>query len=173
MVLAAVALAGCTAARPHVSTAGVLRGRLSDLAAVTHVIATGRRISPIGRLARTANFPSTVVVSKGLAYVLADGATHTQSVVRYDAATLAAKGSVVGFRGSVKKTGPRGVLKIPHENFFQGLAAGPHGALYAAGGSSDVLVAVRAGRKGFALARRYPLEYYPFPKDQYPYGYQG
>ncbi|MHB1813399.1 MAG: bifunctional YncE family protein/alkaline phosphatase family protein [Steroidobacteraceae bacterium] len=173
VVLAAVALGGCTAARPQVSTAGVLRGRLGDLAAVTHVIATGRRISPIGRLARTANFPSTVLVSKGSAYVLADGATHTQSVARYDAATLAAEGSVVGFRGPVKKTGPRGVLKIPHENFFQGLAAGRRGTLYAAGGSSDVLVAVRAGHKGFALARRYPLRYYPFPKDQYPYGYQG
>jgi hypothetical protein len=109
VVLAAVALAGCTAAKPPaVSTPGVLRGRLSDLAAVTHVIATGRRISPIGRLGSTANFPSAVLVSQGAAYVLADGATHTQSVARYDAATLAAQGSVLGFRGPVKKSGPRG-----------------------------------------------------------------
>ena len=173
VVLAAVALAGCAAAKSASSAKGVVRGRLSDLAAVTHVIATGRRISPIGRLVGTANFPSTVLVAKGSAYVVADGATHTQSVARYDAATLATRGSVLGFRGPVKKAGPRGVLKIPQENFFQGLAAGPQGTLYAAGGSSDVLVAVRAGHKGFALARRYPLRYYPFPKDQYPYGYQG
>ncbi len=122
---------GCTAARPAVPTTGVLRGRLSDLAAMTHVIATGRRISPIGRLVSTANFPSTVLVAKGSAYVLAEGATRTQSVARYGAATLTAQGSVLGFPGGrSRRPAPRGALKIPHENFFQGLAAGTRGTPY-------------------------------------------
>jgi hypothetical protein len=51
VVLAAVALAGCTAAKPPaVSTPGVLRGRLSDLAAVTHAAWNSVAMNSSGRL---------------------------------------------------------------------------------------------------------------------------
>lgn len=175
VILAAVTLSGCSAARGGSGQAHQKgsRGALDDLAAVTHVIATGRKISPVGRLAGTANFPSSVLVLHRSAYVLANGATHTQSLARYQAATLEPTGTVLGFRGSDHGAAPRGVLKIPKENFFQGLAAGPHGLLYAAGGSSDVLLALRSGRAGFAVVKRYRLHYHAFPKDQYPYWYQG
>ena len=175
VILAAVALTGCSAARTsaaHGAGHGS-RGRLNDLAAVTHLIATGRRISPIGQLAATANFPSSVVESNGSVYVLANGATRTQSVARYDAATLARNGRAVGFRGHVAGPSKPGVLKIAHQDFFQGLVAGPHQMLFAAGGGTDVLLALRAGRTGFDVVRRYALRYVPFPKDQYPYWYQG
>jgi hypothetical protein len=173
--LAAVALTGCSAARSgaaHGAGHGT-RGRLNDLAAVTHVIATGRRISPIGALAATANFPSSVVASNGSVYVLANGATRTQSVARYDASTLALAGRAVGFRGHVAAPSGPSVLNIAKQDFFQGLAAGRRHTLYAAGGGSDVLLALRTGRKGFALIRRYELRYQRFPRDQYPYWYQG
>ncbi len=177
VVLAAVALGGCCAAGPAAAskadTPMGMRGRLDDLAAVTHVIATGRRISPVGRLAGTANFPSSVVVSHGWAYVLANGATRTQSLARYAAATLERKGTVLGLRGRARGSGEPGVLKLPEQDFFQGLAAGRGARVYAAGGASDVLLALHAGRGGFELARRYRLRYFPFPKDQYPYWYQG
>ncbi len=173
IVLAALALSGCSAAGTTGRGADVLQGQLGDLDAITHVIATGRRISPIGALAGTANFPSSVVVAQGAAYVLADGATHTQSVARYAARTLTPEGKVLGVLGAVNADGPQGVLQIPRENFFQGLAVGAHGTVYAAGGSTDVLVAMRPGPKGFALAERYALTYHPFPKSQYPYYYQG
>lgn len=150
-----------------------MRGRLDDLGAVTHVIATGRRVSPVGRLAATANFPSSIVLSAGKAYVLADGATHTQSVVQYDAATLAKSATLLGFRGAAPAAGKPGAVAIPHASFFQGLAAGPGHTLYAAGGSSDALLAVHTGVAGFGAVKRYPLAFYPFPKDQYPYWYQG
>ena len=172
VALVAATLAGWHAARAGVGPATELRGRLGDLAEVTHVIATGRRISPVGRLASTANFPSSVVVSRGMAYVLADGATHTQSVVQYDAATLVAHGTLLGFRGAAQGGSERAVVKIPEENFFQGLSVG-HGMLYAAGGSSDVLLAASVGPKGFAFRRKYALRFQPFPKNQYPYWYQG
>ena len=172
--LAAAVLAGSVAARatqaPGTEPA---QGRGDGLAAVTHVIATGRRITPVGRLAGTANFPTSVVLSHGSAFVLANGATHTQSVARYDAVTLRPLGRVLGYRAAA----PRGVadngLAIPREDFFQGLAAGREGVLYAAGGASDVLLALRAGPGGFAVLRRYALSFNAFPKDQYPYRYQG
>ena len=173
VALAAAALCGCSAAGPGGGSAGHARGRVGGLAAVTHVIATGRRISPVGRLAGTANFPSSVLASSGQVYVLADGATHTQSVARYDAATLAAQGRAVGFRGAAPVASAPGVLNVARQDFFQGLAAGPHRRVYAAGGASDVLLALRAGTGQFEAVRRYRLRYDPFPKDQYPYWYQG
>ena len=168
-VLAAVALNGCSA---HGGKHGSM-GRVNDLAAVTHVIATGRRVSPIGALAATTNFPSSVVESNGAVYVLANGATRTQSVARYDAATLAPQGRTIGFRGAMAAPSKQGALNIADQDFFQGLAAGRRHTQFAAGGGSDVLLALRTGRMGFAVVRRYALRYQPFPKDQYPYWYQG
>jgi DNA-binding beta-propeller fold protein YncE len=140
---------------------------------VTHVIATGRRISPVGRLAGTANFPSSVVLSDGSAFVLANGATHTQSVARYDAVTLRPQGRALGYRAAAPRRVAGSGLAIPRQDFFQGLAAGRKGVIYAAGGGSDVLLALQAGPSGFAVLRRYALRFYPFPADQYPYRYQG
>ena len=173
--LVAVTLAGCSAAGSHAAHAPApsLRATLKDLSAVTHVIATGRRISPVGRLAATANFPSSVVLAEGSAFVLSDGASRTQSIVRYGARTLARQGEVLGFRGRTFGAAAAGAVQIPRQNFFQGLAAGPGGLLYAAGGSSDVLLALRASRGGLAVVRRYRLRFWPFPKTQYPYWYQG
>ncbi len=174
--LLAVTLAGCSAAGHHAAhaSAPATGGTLKGLAAVTHVIATGRRISPVGRLAATANFPSSVVRAAGSAFVLSDGASRTQSIVRYGARTLAREGEVLGFRGrKVAGAAAAGAVRIPRQNFFQGLAAGPGGLLYAAGGSSDVLLALRATRGALAVVRRYHLRFQPFPKTQYPYWYQG
>ena len=172
MALAGVARAAGGWRRP-------ITGRLDDLPAVTHVIPTGRRISPIGRLVGTPNFATAVVVDRGAAYVLANGATRTQTVTRYDAARLEVLDQAQGFRKAPpvaaggRSTGSTHITRIAHQNFFQGLAAGPHGRLYATGGGSDVLVAMRPGADGLEVLRRYRLAYYPFPKDQYPYEYQG
>ena len=174
-ILAAVTLSGCSAAGTHAAHLHAKGSTtlLKDLAAVTHVIATGRRISPVGELAATANFPSSVVRAGGSAFVLSNGASRTQSVVRYEAATLVSQQQVVGFRGRVAGNAAAGVVKIPRQSFFQGLAPGPGHMLYAAGGGSDVLLALRAGHGSFAVAKRYPLRFHPFPKSQYPYWYQG
>ena len=174
VTLAAVTLSGWAAASvPGASGTESGRGAGDDLAAVTHVIATGRRITPVGRLAGSANFPSSVVLSDGSAFVLANGATHTQSVTRYDAVTLRPQGRALGYRAAAPRRAAGGGLAIPHEDFFQGLAVSRAGVLYAAGGGSDGLLALRAGPDGFAVLRRYALSFHPFPSDQYPYRYQG
>ena len=176
--MAALILGGCAAGgatpggRPEGKFARA--GDIGDLRSVTHVIATGRRVSPVGRLAATANFPSSVVVGRGAVYVLANGATQSQSVTGFAADTLARRGAIRGFRGVVVGAAePRGVLKIPRQNFFQGLAVGPEGSVYAAGGSSDSLTVLRSGADGLTLKRRYRLRFFPFPPHQYPYRYQG
>lgn len=161
---------------PEIAADKVLHGRLADLPAITHVIATGRRISPVGLLAGTPNFATAVVVDQGMVDVLANGATRIQTVTSYDARDLHRLAQVQGFKGRVvaKATEVAAhVTRIGRQNFFQGLAAGADGRLYAAGGSSDVLVALQPAPNGMQVLRRYWLAFHPFPKTQYPYRYQG
>lgn len=155
-------------------TPQILTGRLSDLPAITHEIASGRRISPIGTLAGTPNFAAAVALSGARAYVLSSGATRAQSVTAYRAADLQRLGAVEGYRQTVPgEAAAAGVLRIARQDFFQGLATGPDGRVYAAGGASDVLLALRPTATGLAELQRYRLAFHPFPADQYPYRYQG
>ena len=62
---------------------------------------------------------------------------------------------------------------ISHSDFFQGLTAGPDGTFYATGGDSDQVVALRSVQGKVEVIHRYPLQWQAFPKDQYPYQYQG
>ncbi len=151
----------------------VLRTGIGNVRGVTHQIATGRWVSPVGHLTGTRNFPSSVAVAAGVVYVLANGATRAQSVTGYSAGTLQRRTVVLGFRGAVSGPTVRGVLRIPRENFFQGLAVGRDGSVYVAGGSSDALIVFRPGADGLVLKRRYRLQFLSFPRDQYPYRYQG
>ncbi|MBU2720843.1 quinoprotein amine dehydrogenase, beta chain-like protein, partial [Acidithiobacillus ferridurans] len=62
---------------------------------------------------------------------------------------------------------------ISHSDFFQGLTAGPDGTFYATGGDSDQVVALRSVQGKVEVIHRYSLQWQAFPKDQYPYQYQG
>ncbi|MHB1544768.1 MAG: bifunctional YncE family protein/alkaline phosphatase family protein [Gammaproteobacteria bacterium] len=65
------------------------------------------------------------------------------------------------------------VTVIPHQNLFQGVLRGPGGLIYATGGESDNVVAIRMLRGHLSIVRRYPLSWQPFPSSQYPFQYQG
>jgi YVTN family beta-propeller protein len=173
--LVAATLSGCSAAGSPVAHAhaGASSGLLKDLAGVTHVIATGRRISPVGRVAGTDNFPSSVVRVAGSVFVLSNGATRSQSIVRFQARTLQRQAAVEGLRGRAVGQAVAGVVVLPRQNFFQGLASGPGHMLYAAGGDSDTLLALHASGGELTIVRHYPLQFQAFPKTQYPYWYQG
>ena len=67
----------------------------------------------------------------------------------------------------------RATTIIGHGDLFQGLAAGPDDTLYAAGGVSDTVMALRRTHGRLQLVRRYTLRWQPFPAHQYPYQYQG
>ncbi|MHB8254498.1 MAG: bifunctional YncE family protein/alkaline phosphatase family protein [Acidiferrobacter sp.] len=141
----------------------------------THILPTGRVTSPVGRINGTPNFATAVLALGHTVLVLANGATHTQTITLYNAHDLARSGQIAGYPAQHK--GPqkthRTVLTVGHQNFFQGLAAGPHNTFYAAGGDTNDIAAFRLVAGKPVLMRRYALTWQAFPKNQYPYHYQG
>ena len=138
---------------------------------VIHKTATDRIISPVGKMALTPNFAIGVVGSGGHVVVEAAGAAFRQTLTVMNARNLTIE-SQLGF---LKKQ-PRGNKSIPgisKQSFFQGLAVGPDGMIYVAGGVSNNVIALRLERGKLKLIRKYPLIFQAFPKTQYPYQYQG
>ena len=70
---------------------------------------------------------------------------------------------------------PRAIptVLLSHSDLFQGLTAGPGGIFYATGGDSDKVVALRSVRGKVEVTHQYMLQWQPFPRNQYPYQYQG
>ena len=62
---------------------------------------------------------------------------------------------------------------ISHSDLFQGMAAAHNGIVYATGGDSDAVLALRISGANVRVVHRYPLLWQPFPPTQYPYTYQG
>ncbi|NDU92989.1 MAG: quinoprotein amine dehydrogenase, beta chain-like protein [Ferrovum sp.] len=62
---------------------------------------------------------------------------------------------------------------LSHSDLFQGLTAGTDGIFYATGGDSDNVVALRGVHGKVQVLHQYTLQWQSFPKDQYPYQYQG
>ncbi len=165
-------------ARPIANDRNVLQAVTIDAAnrpTYTHVLPTGRVTSPVGRINGTPNFATAAAISGNDLAVLANGATRTQTITLYDKHTLARVGQMAAYRGAHKGAAAngRGTLAIGHQNLFQGLATGPGGLIYAAGGASNDVLVLRREAGHLALVRRYPLTWQPFPKTQYPYHYQG
>ncbi|MEM4098970.1 MAG: alkaline phosphatase family protein [Candidatus Micrarchaeaceae archaeon] len=147
---------------------------------VTHVLPTGRIVSPVGMVNGAPNFVTSVIPLGGQIAVMANGATRAQTITLYDRKGLHRIAEIAAY----KKKGPA-ALKMPtdvtdlhgdvigHQSFFQGLAAGPDHTLYAAGGDSNDVVAFSLKSGKPRLLRRYALTWQPFPATQYPYEYQG
>ncbi len=62
---------------------------------------------------------------------------------------------------------------VSHSDLFQGMAAADNGIVYATGGDSDAVLAVRISGASVRVVHRYRLQWQPFPSNQYPYTYQG
>ncbi len=146
----------------------------ADRGMVTHVLPTGRIVSPVGMVNGSPNFVTQVVPFGKDVAVLNDGATRTQAVTLYAGKTLQRVAHFVAYR----KNGDKAATGLPnatlgHQSFFQGLAVGPDQHLYAAGGFSGNVVALALKDGKPQVLRRYPLRWQPFPHTQYPYRYQG
>ena len=147
---------------------------------VTHVLPTGRIVSPVGLVNGAPNFVTAVVSLGGRIAAMANGATRAQTITLYNRKTLKRVAEIAAYKKGAKKAPPlptdvtdlHGNV-IGHQSFFQGIAAGPDQTLYAAGGNSSDVAAFTVKDGKPKLLRRYPLTWQPFPKDQYPYGYQG
>lgn len=62
---------------------------------------------------------------------------------------------------------------IRSQSFFQGLAVSKNGTIYAAGGVTGNILAVKYIKGRLKAVRSYRLKWQRFPKNQYPYEYQG
>jgi YVTN family beta-propeller protein len=146
----------------------------SNRGLVTHVLPTGRTVSPVGMVNGSPNFVTQVVPFGDDIAVLNDGAARTQAVTLYAGQTLHRLAHFVAYEKKKQAMTP-GLPggAIGHQSFFQGLAAGPGQRLYVAGGFSDDVVALALEDGKPQVLRRYSLHWQPSPRDQYPYHYQG
>ena len=148
---------------------------------------SGRRLAPVGTLAATPNFSTAVVVLGDRVAVLGNGAGPAQTIRLFATADLAARGGLDALREPAAAAAPGAAVlpreaaatpadrqpALPHQNLFQGLAVAPDGTLYVTGGASDDLLALRLRDGRLQVARRYALQWQPFPARQYPYQYAG
>ena len=146
---------------------------------VTHVLPTGRIVSPVGLVNGAPNFVTAVVPLGDHIAVMANGATRAQTITLYDRKSLRRVAEIAAYKKDAKKAPlPTDVTDlhgdvIGHQSFFQGLAVGPDQTLYAAGGNGSDVAAFTVKDGKPKLLRRYPLAWQSFPKNQYPYEYQG
>ncbi len=139
---------------------------------VLHKTATDRIINPVGAVALTPNFAIDVVSAGGRVVVEAAGAGLRQTLTVINARNLAEETQLGFLKNKPKRWNI--LAGISKQSLFQGLAAGRRGMVYAAGGISDDVVALRLARGGgLKLIRKYALAFQNFPKTQYPYQYQG
>ncbi len=149
----------------------------ANAARFSHVLPTGRIVSPRGRIQGTQNFVTALLSWGPDVAVLNNGATRVQDVTLYSAESLKEMTQLVATKGPSHRMrrGTRGdKTAVGHQSFFQGMAVSVHGRrLFVAGGvSDDVLALVRRGGHVVVL-RRYPLAWQAFPSRQYPYHYAG
>lgn len=193
----------------------------ANRARYTGVLPTWRRVTPVGVIASTPNFPTKVLSVADRVLVLANGATAFQTVTWYTRnlsrqTRLAAFGKAAPTRASVSAYGgtsalaldprhagaagrvystnqpaarriaealateraeenPNGIPTtiVSHSDLFQGLAAGGNGIVYATGGNSDNVLALRRVGDTVRVVHQYRLRWQRFPRSQYPYTYQG
>ncbi len=62
---------------------------------------------------------------------------------------------------------------ITHQSFFQGLTVSKNGTIYAAGGVTGNILAVKYIKGRLKALKSYHLKWQSFPRNQYPYQYQG
>jgi len=187
----------------------------------TGILPTWRRVTPVGTVVSTPNFPTQVAVADGRVAVLANGATPFQTITWFDGdltrlARFAALSKAVppkrvafatpggtaiaidpahtGAAGTAYTTAqtasvlqqeaedslkaeanpkPVPTTALGKADLFQGLVAGPDGRWYATGGAADAVYALQEHQGKVRVLRSYPLHWQSFPKDQYPYVYQG
>ncbi len=137
-----------------------------------HKTATNRIISPVGTMAMVPNFAIGVVGVGNHVVVEAAGDAFRHTLTLMNAENLGMQSQVGFLKGRAwRNTILPGVSR---QSLFQGLAAGPHGMVYAAGGISNNVLALQVLPGGtLKFLRKYPLAFQAFPKKQYPYTYQG
>lgn len=163
--------------RPRVAPRNATAGR-----GLVATLPSGRRVLPVGRVVGTGVLPTGVVPFAGGVAVLTSGPTPVQSVTLYNASTLKPRASLnftarkvdlgeTGAKGGDADSGEANI--VPDQSLYQGLATGPGGRLYAAGGNSNDVIAMRMKGRKLVVSDRYRIPWHGFPSRQFPYRYQG
>lgn len=155
------------------ASAGTPQGAAAADKPVSHRLPDGRLVAPAGKSVATGNFAVGLVNLSDDLLVEAAGASAIQSIQCYSH-RLEPRGAI---RFS-KYTHPWHLSSllskaIANQSLFQSMTAGPDRMLYAAGGVSDNLLAIKLRHGRVKLMRRYTLLAQPFPKNQYPFVHQG
>ncbi|MHB8314295.1 MAG: quinoprotein amine dehydrogenase, beta chain-like protein, partial [Acidithiobacillus ferrivorans] len=115
---------------------------------VTHILPTGRIVSPVGLVNGAPNFVTAVVPVGNHVAAMANGATRAQTITLYDQKTLERVAEIAAYKKDAKKAAPRPNdltdlhgETIAHQSFFQGMVAGADQTIYAAGGESGDVAA--------------------------------
>ena len=171
-------MAAVTAACAATASAGLLlmvTGMFAVAAGtipVIHKTATDRIISPVGTMAMTPNFAIGVVGVGNHVVVEAAGDAFRHTLTLMDAENLGMQSQIGFLKGRSWRS--EKLPGVSRQSLFQGLAAGPHGMIYAAGGVSNNVLALQVTTGGtLKLLRKYPLAFQAFSSQQYPYTYQG
>ncbi len=139
---------------------------------VIHKTATDRIISPVGTMAMTPNFAIGVVGVGNHVVVEAAGDAFRHTLTLMDAESLGMQSQIGFLKGRSWRS--EKLPGVSRQSLFQGLAAGPHRMVYAAGGVSNNVLALQVTAGGtLKLLRKYPLAFQMFSSKQYPYTYQG
>ena len=134
-----------------------------------HILPDSRIVMPVGQVQSTPNFAIGVARIHKTLLVECGGAAPAQSLLALNAHTLALTDHV----DFVKGAGPADPENIiARQSLFQGMAVGPNGMVYIAGGVSDNVMVLRLTGGKLHLLRRFPLVWQPFHANQYPYQYQ-
>ncbi|UTV81338.1 quinoprotein amine dehydrogenase, beta chain-like protein [Acidithiobacillus sp. YTS05] len=193
----------------------------ANRAEYTGILPTWRKVTPVGTVMSTPNFPTQLALGPDGVGVLANGATPFQTITWYDydlqrktrfaalnsavpgkevaiatpgGAGIATDARHAGAPGTVYTTdqsaatreqeakaslkaeaNPKKIptLAIGHADLFQGLIAGPNHTWFATGGNANAVYALQVENERVHLSHVYHLAWQPFPKNQYPYTYQG
>ncbi len=132
---------------------------------------SGRLLSPAGQCVSTPNFTISVVGSGRNVIVAASGASSVHSLDVFQADTLQARSRLLFYKQ--KPWWSNAIKGVNHQSLFQGMAAGPDGKIYVAGGYSDNILVLQLNHGQLHLLRRIALHGQAFPADEYPYQYQG
>ena len=137
------------------------------------LLPSGRKVTPVGRCVVAPNFVINLCPAGNSVLSLAAGAASTQSIIALSDDRLAPQGSLVCMRSRHWSDRFRGSHILANQSLFQGIASGPGGMIYAAGGYSNNVLMLKMTDHSLKLLQKFSLRGQRFPASQYPYQYQG
>ncbi len=137
---------------------------LENIENYTFSLPSTRKITPYGDFIKTPNFPVNIAYNKKYIGVITSGATKERYFLLLDKNLCVL--NKISFSPKDYDKGIKG-------DIYQGIYADKKGNFYIAGGSSDEIIKINFQNQNDYSIEKYKIDFKSFPKDQYPYYYQG